>query len=362
MISYEDLKNYFDSLMIKKAPLTFLQIINKTYDEVIISKLVAYILDERNTSKNVIKDILKKLYKDSEDDFVELLETGIFESIKTEEQISDEDRIDIIIKYNNFWVVIENKINAYESKENQTIRYEKYINKINYNNLPVKYIYLKPLYNKSNPSNKNFSILHYGDLVEILKKYLEELENKDITLYIKDFIKHIEVFLMKDNSFDYDEKAVNFYIENKEKIDYLVDNYKVQCLNTRNLLVESIKSKFTNFLVHDTSSYIQIYKDFWENKGSTGIHIELIAARTSYDLILGDKQFRIRFAVHNEKNTKEKYVNIIQKSLFSKEYPFDNSDNIQKSIKNILEELEIIIDKYENIIDTEILTNNKLSN
>ena len=50
IIDFKQLQEDIDKIKIKEKRKTFLQILDKSYDEVLISKLVAYFLNERNIS------------------------------------------------------------------------------------------------------------------------------------------------------------------------------------------------------------------------------------------------------------------------------------------------------------------------
>jgi hypothetical protein len=297
IIDYSNLQKMLDNLIIKEKPVTFLSILNKSYNEVLVTKYLSYFLNENNTTRNIIKAILNKTAQNDTIDFVELLENSIFENIKSEDSISNESRLDIIIKYSNFWIVIENKIFASESKENQTLDYEIQLKKTNSNNLPVKFIYLKPYFNKSKPSNNNFAELYYDDLIEIFKKVKEQdLQKPENYLFLQDFIKHSEEFFMKNSQSVIDEEALKFYFDNKEKIEYIINAQKKQSYNIRDLLVSSLSEAFPTFRVHFAPSYIQIYKDSWPNKSKTGIHFEIQPSRDiKFDSLLTDKVVKLRF-------------------------------------------------------------------
>lgn len=354
-INFSELQKNLNTIEIKSTPVSFLQIIDKTYDEVLSSKIVAYFLNENNSNRNIIRQLLNITKQNDKENFIELLNLGEFEGVKTEDAINSQNRLDIVVRYSTFWIVIENKIWAWESKQNQTNDYEHYIDKINTNHLPVKFIYLKPNYNKSHPSNKNFIELFYSDLIEIFKTITpDDIDDKVKYFYLQDFIKHSEEFFMKNDQFNCNEEVVQFYIDNKKKIDYIIENYNSKSLAIRQLIVDSIKDTFPNFIVHDTSSYIQIFKNNWENKGSTGIHFEIVGSNTNFDSLLGNKSAKLRFAVHNEKNTREKYTNIKQQTLYTKEFSFDSNEHTQVSIQNIVSEIQLLINKFENQIDSEI--------
>ena len=94
-------------------PNTFLSIINKKFDEVTISRCLAFLLNPQNTTTKIIKELLNvsKIPED-EKNFCELLENEntYFENIELEEAISERSRIDIKIEFSTFVIVIENKI------------------------------------------------------------------------------------------------------------------------------------------------------------------------------------------------------------------------------------------------------------
>ena len=350
-IDYTALQKQLDALTIKKQPKTFLQILDKSYNEVLISKYLACFLNEENTCRDVIKQLLTKTQLQSDVNFIDLLNYATFETVSIEESISRESRLDIIVKYSNFWIVIENKIFAYESKNNQTYDYEQQIQKQNINNLPIKFIYLKPSYNKSKPSNPNFVVTLYDDLFNIFASLkTTDLNDKDCYFYLQDFITHTKEFLMKDNLF-IDNPEMDFYLKNKSKLDYIINKYKQQSKNIRDLLVESLKDTFKSFQIYaSTTDFIQVFKDNWENINHTGIHFELLI-NTNWDSILSKEPVIVNFVIHNEKNTRDKYTDIKTQKLFTKKLMFDNQTNIQNSIQTILDTIQLMIDKYSKFID-----------
>ena len=343
-----------DKLPNTKKQETFLNILNKSTDEVLISKYLAYLLNEKNTTSKILFNILSSL--NVSENLLEITKDAQFVNIDTEFAISKSNRLDIFIRYNNFWVIIENKIFAWESKPNQTIEYEKDINKLNVDKVPVFYIYLKPNYNTSIPANKNFHTLYYKNLKDIMRQIsINDLTNQNAYFFLQDFIIHMENYLMK--YLNLDDDSINFYIENKKSLDNIIKNYNEQCKNVRNLLVEALENKFKGFLVHPTNSYIQVYKQHWENQGSTGIHFELIPLNANYETLIRKEPVRIKFAIHNEKNTKNKY-NIQQEKICTISYNFDKTENIMNSIEQIVIQAENIINHYADKIDQEIAEHN----
>ena len=161
------LQENLDKINVVEPKATFLQVLNKATDEILITKYLTFLLDERNTAFKILQKILMKTYRNFEKYNVNFEERQL-EGVYTEYQITKEDRLDVFIKYSNFWVVIENKIGAGESKENQTVRYKEAVERLNEKNLPIYYLYLKPKSNLSKQSESDFKVFTYEELFEIL--------------------------------------------------------------------------------------------------------------------------------------------------------------------------------------------------
>ena len=347
----EELGRKIDKLPIKETPITFLEIIGKSRNEVIISSLVAFVLNPDNTNKKIIEKILEKTQSTNDKyNFVELLndKDNIFESVQTEEWLSNRSRIDIIIRFSKFWIVIENKIDSFENGD-QSLRYEKELN----NNVPIKLICLKPNYNRCVLMNKNFAEINYSELVQILKENSKELNKKESYIYVEELIKHAEVYLMSNNEIEIGED-VEFYIEYKDKLERISNNYKNQNKLVEQELVRRLERKFNEeygyqTFYHKTWKFFQVWKDNWKNENHNGVHFEIFC---DFSNLLG-KKTEIIFAIHNETRTRKIYPNIKSYET-TRSFKFDNSENIEKSINLIIEELDGIIRKNVDMIDEEI--------
>ena len=349
----EELRQKLDKIQIKETPITFLEIIGKSRNEIIISSLVAFVLNPDNTNKKIIGQLLEKTKNINDKyDFIELLsdKDNLFESIQTEEWLSNRSRIDIIIRFSKFWIVIENKVDSYENGE-QSLRYEE---ELKSKDVPIKFICLKPNYNKCILMNKNFAEINYSELVKILKEISEEeLSKKESYIYIKELIKHSEVYLMSDNEIEIGED-VDLYIEYKDKIEKIIDNYKSQCKLVEQELVKRLERKFKEecgyqTFYHKTWNYFQVWKKNWNNENHNGIHFEIFC---NFSNLLG-KKTKIVFAIHNESRTKNIYPNIKSYEI-TRKFDFDNLENIENSIDLIVEEFNKIIQENVDVIDKEI--------
>jgi len=351
----EKLEKQIKRIKIKSMPNTFLNIIEKSKDEVIISSMVAFLLNPQNTSIEIIEKILEQTKNEKdENNFTELLnnDNTIYPYVGTEEWISQRSRIDIIIKFNSFWIVIENKIDSNENND-QSLKYEEDLRK--QTNLPIKYICLKPNYNKCQLKNEHFISITYGNLIQILKQIsIYNFKEKENYIYMEDFIKHVEGYLMSEKELEITED-IEFYIENKEKISKIEENYKKQCEIVSRKLEEKIKEKLgSEYKTYISNSmkwqYLQIWKDNWENNAHSGIHYELWGKINE----LLNQKTEIVFAIHNESVTKNKYTNIQSQDLKREEYRFDTSENVETSINKIVDELYKISQENDLRIDEEI--------
>ena len=351
----ELLREKLKNITIKKIPNTFLEIIGKSKDEVSISSFVAFLLNPQNTTSKIMELILEKtndLEKDNEN-FIELFneKDNDFESIEVEKWISNRSRVDILIKYTKFYVLIENKVDSQENG-NQMSKYEEDLQD---KNIPIKYICLKPNYNKFNFSNDRFIDFSYSDFIEILKQIsLYDFEDTDNYIYLKEFVKHAEVYLMDDFEVKINDD-VKMYIENYEKIEYLRKIYEKQNEIVVGILVGKIKDVLPdNYDIYLAEKYnfIQIWKKEWDNEGHNGVHFEFYIK--NFKNIL-EKQKEVEFFIHNESKTKKIYTEIPkEKCMYSGKFDFDTEENISKSMETIVSEWKRCIKENENFIDEEI--------
>lgn len=345
----EKLENKIKRIKIKKMPTTFLSIINKNFDEITISKCMAFLLNPECTTLKIIEQLLSITQgNNDETDFLQLFNYNNteFESIDIEEPISSRSRIDIIIKFSTFWIVIENKINSYENND-QSIKYEDDLRK--YTDLPIKYLCLKPQYNQCEMKNKKFCNVFYKHVVDILKTITKyDLSEQENYCYIEDFIKHMEGFLMNENELQISED-VEFYINNSNIIDNILENYKKQCELVKNKLEELVRNKFgEQYEIYcSKNGYIQIWKKSWNNENCSGIHYEILC---DFRHIIG-YDIKVQFAIHNEARTRKIYPQIKHHTVKENRYKLDSSKNIENSINEIVNEMYSIAEENNIIID-----------
>lgn len=335
-------------IKIKKVPNTFLSIINKKFDEVTISRCLAFLLNPQNVSIKVIKELLNvSSIEEDETNFNELLEneSTYFESLDIEDAISTRSRIDIMIQFSTFMIIIENKINSTENNI-QSVKYEE---DMEGNKKPIKYICIKPKYNSTIMKNKKFAHVTYNQIIEILKTITKyDLEEQENYYFIEDFIKHVEGYLMNETQLEITED-VEVYIENQEIIDKMILNYKNQCNLITEKLEEIVKNKFgEDYEIYNCPrwGFLQIWKKNWVNENHNGIHYEIL---WKANRIIGNNT-EIKFAIHNEGKTKHLFPEIKQHVIKTDNFKINDSKNIIESLTEIAESMyKIALESNENI-------------
>jgi len=360
MTELEQLRKNLKKIKVKDYPNTFLSIVNKTRDEVLMTKILAFLFNPKNTSINILKGMLEML---DMEDIANDLDVNNYVDERIDERRIDGGRsiLDLLIKFNNCWIVIENKIDSTENW-NQTDKYVKSVKKENKEKIPVVFIYLKPKKaNTKSPENKEFKVIEYDDIVEILKKCsIYDFYSRENYFYMEDIIKHMEGYLMTDNMLAFGEE-IEFYLEHKDKIIKIEDSYKEQCRIVKELLAENIDCGLPEFIVYPNlnQGWIQIFKDNWFNNNHKGIHYEILF--NSKHII--DSQSEITFRLDIEPEAKAYRVVLqdidieIQKTM---KFDLSTPDNIRKSISAIIEEQKSIDKKYTHQIDEKLLLHNNI--
>ncbi|MBR4003125.1 MAG: PD-(D/E)XK nuclease family protein [Clostridia bacterium] len=353
----EKLKNY----KLKEKNITFFDFVAP--QEMLVSSWLSFILDPSKNgliNGNQTISLLLELIDNKPDVNIDNLE---FISTKTEVVNVDKKRMDIIIKYSGLWIVIENKIDSWDG--GSTTNYYNEIEKIKDNN-EVIYIYLKPEYNKSSPKNKNFQTITYERLINKLNTickndYKEPYKFK----YLNEFRISGEKF-MKNYEIQFDENII-FYLENKDTIKKLQEEYETQNYNLHKKIFTSIQSNLEEeYTSHITNTYIQIYKEYWQKNNYAGIHFEIMFAPGD---ALGRKEVKLTMTLHIEGKTTDKELSALKELGFKKGkgnvarinnseikvekiYNFSNIQNIETSVEDITKEMTKIINDYSKKIDS----------
>lgn len=240
-----DIKKKY-SILPKDRPrkTTFLDIINKTFDENYISDFLAFIL---NPIKNGLGFLPIKYLIDS---YVDNIESFSFNDITIQREFtfSDLSRIDILIElpYNEMVIAIENKIFSKEGY-NQTKKYEQNLLRL-YPDKEIICFYLSP-FPKSNLTSSLFNWITYKDLYDKLSQItIDKFYELDSFKFYQDFLVHINEKFTKNMEIKLSEKS-RLYFANNEIIDDIVKS------------ATNDAYQYFNFV-------IQITKDYYDEKGA----------------------------------------------------------------------------------------------
>lgn len=317
---------------------TFLKIIDREKDECLISKWVSFLINPNNTTIKIIEELLLRTVSEKDKvDFVKLFRESDtkLNFIRHEEPANG--RVDIMVQFNKFWIMIENKVDANETG-NQSIRYEQFGNA---QEKPVKYILLKPNYNQYELKNQNFVTIYYNEFADILRNInKEELRFEDNYVYMQEFIRHTDLYLAEKVR---DNKSIVTSEENKFKI------------------IEKIKEVFnipySDYETHKKIRYncVQIWKKGWNTKKEIsnykGVHYEIVFLK-DFDYLC-EKGIRVYLCIHNESIKGRVPRDILPKSqdMYNNKYDFDTKENSEKSINEIVKKLKEIADENDKFID-----------
>ena len=323
---------------------TFLKIIDREKDECSISKWVSFLINPNNTTIKVIEKLLMKTVSEKDKvDFVKLFndpETKL-NYIRPEEPANG--RVDIMVQFNKFWIMIENKVDANETG-NQSVRYEQFGNA---QDKPVKYILLKPNYNQYELKNENFVTIYYNEFADILREISKkDLRFADNYIYLQEFIRHADLYLTEKVR-DYKSNITSD--ENKLKI---VDKIR-----------EVFDMPYSDYETHRMPKYncIQVWKKGWSTKkeisNHKGVHYEIVFLK-DFDYLC-EKGIRVYLCIHNESMNGRIPKTDLPKSqdMYNNKYDFDTEENAEKSINEIVTKLKEIADDNDKIIDSIIEKN-----
>lgn len=373
------------------------QILNIETKEIYYSKALSYLLDpfgNHRLGDKFLRDFLKMLLKDEERanklknlgiEFIDI-DCANFDDIKisTEQTILSKRKLDIFVKIdmeNEHWIlVIENKINSYESL-NQTKNYSDELSqKFSDKEFKKICIFLTP--KGDLPSSNKFLSCTWEEIHILLKSIKEEITiRNEVFFFLDQFTKSIEVFIMDNPRLN--ELSEKLFDKYPELFDYLLEKYsKYRSLPINELLGQietQLIKKFSNEWEFITGqNWIHFFKKQWYKKQNDKLWVKIntkyfslltfrceITPKEDLKLYMfsygyDSEPLRIKFKqkfmdkVEGLPSTYNKYVNknIDVKPIFN----FTVLDKIQAqddntSIKIFMGELENILNVYVPILD-----------
>ncbi|HRX13552.1 MAG TPA: PD-(D/E)XK nuclease family protein [Eubacteriales bacterium] len=259
--TFKDYINASNELVEDSKYATVLDIIRKPYEELFVSRILAYLFNPKSNGDDPIflNEFLEKINVNQR--------VGSNDKVKIYlEKYAYGKRIDILIEVvGKFVITIENKINSFEH-DNQTDYYydfcEKYYAKYDLK----KYVFLKPHYNRIKPINENFDIVTYDDIIEILKT-TENGKNENYNIIAKDFIEHCRRYLMKEIKIS---ESDLLYLNNIDKITEAQNSYENIMDQIKSLVkaeIDESQNKSLKWQIADDGNTYRIYSnDWWQDR------------------------------------------------------------------------------------------------
>lgn len=342
-----------------KAPdYNFMDVIGKTDNENIISEWLAFLFDANKSSSLTPL----KLFCN----FLDIRFGNGEVTIEREYTLDDRRRIDIIIKSETAWIIIENKINSMECN-GQTVDYEdKIASEICGQNISLYFVYLKPTYNMSSPINKKFKVMTYKELAEIWKNInTDDFIRKENYVYFSEFMKLINERYAMSKELQFDENT-KLYIEFSEQFNAVENSFNNACQTVKDKLINMLNSIFPieeSWIISFHPEYIQFYKASW----GSDLHFEIGTwawqrsfKNISFSRLLANK-VEITYCLHAERKQAElyaekfKHIETENSKLFRTEnYNFDNEKNCISSLNAIAERLLKIKNSVTPIVENAI--------
>lgn len=369
--------NMIENLGIKSSKsekFTLPCVFGKEFAENFMSDWLAYIINPYKNGVGIeplqmLIDLAGYDYTFNDDSIIKITREYVF--------VDSGRRIDFYIDVDDKYIIaIENKINASEG-ENQFRDYWKSLEDLKKNNKLICAIILKPNSNKT-VEDKNFKIVHYEELIEQYRKIqLNFIENLRSAFLIKEFIIHMEEYIMTTTDlFTLNDEDLSEIIKHKALLNKINQRNNEVNSNLKKHIINEVKKEFPddtiwNFNYSDNFRFFQLFKVNWKN---SNIHFELFLKDP--DLLIKTSNSRncsIELHVECKGEKGKKIINELKKidisnsyyvqaspqkaihvCIFDLKYDFDSDENMKKNIVDIIALFKLLDHNYSNIIDNMI--------
>ncbi len=348
----EQLVSNFNELRIKERNgATFLEIARAPHLENVWSNILAFFIDP-NREHHLSDLLLKSIFETTNTPIALTSLTGI--KVQTEYYTHKGNRIDIVIKAENFILGIENKVGAalYNDLEDYAATIEA-IAKIQ--KLPTYKIVLSK---HKNETSNGFINLVYTDLIKKIKEnigsYTDYADSKYLIFFL-DFLKNIENNINASNM-DENLELITFLQNNVEKVNKVLE-YHNKFSSEFVIKLNNIDKLFNRQKIREAlakqilSSSILGYKPNTETgrftyEGSQLIKYNIILGDISFFYQIGIKDYKLQTQYWFDSALHQQYGNVllqngIEKLIF--EY-FESDQNIALEIERQLIQIIDILD------------------
>ncbi len=333
---------------------TFFEIIGRSYDEDLISRMLLYVLQ---TDKQLVSKLLNYALNREDICIINI------ESAKCE-QIMYNGRADIFVKAESgnhqfFTLTIENKIGS-DEHDNQTTTYYKYISdhyKPKENN---GFIYLKPKWSNSLPSCSAFILMDYV-------QFQECIQYKNSFAY--DFIRHINKYFSKEYQMDNSELLLLKNFRQFKDLYGRANGTIARCIKNCSKQAELLCRQY-GLTLYPHKKGQHLCKDAWYKKDEYYFYSEVYF--TDFDpneiyvksvIRNDDKSPESKFLmfcnsngmIQSKKWEKQWCINYekkfeSQKEMFSPDWKKELHDFIEENLPKMIEETDALFDEFQQFI------------
>lgn len=239
--------------------LSFLEIVNKSYNEVMISKILAYLI---KTDHDIVKHILKQTHNED----IEVTSLDVYR-----EKNILRGRIDLFVEFydrdaKQYTLTIENKIYSFEHTD-QTQRYYDFV-EATYSRARNFYILLKPDYNPTQCVCSDFKVLNYSELVKCIPTTANYI--------ICDFKNHI----VKNFTKGYQMKESTLLaLQNLEQLKDIYNEATKYVSTLKEELADVVFTNYSQYMNKHVDGYndsYRLYKRDWTDNKSYLFYAEFI--------------------------------------------------------------------------------------
>lgn len=224
---------------------TFLSVIGRQYDEDLISRIVAYLLEN---DAGFVRELIVYYAEKSGGQTPLYLDSDFDINVKCE-RATDNGRIDIFASLtfgkNTIPLTIENKIKSEEhdtGDKSQTDEYAATIRR-DYPDAYRVFLYLTPDWNSSSPKSKDFFKIRYSTVLEMISESTDPIVN--------DFINHINRFLKRENAM-FTQQDI-FVAKNLQAIKSMINTY----MDSLNKQKSEIADELSSYLAPEMNPEIK---------------------------------------------------------------------------------------------------------
>lgn len=213
--------------------------------------------------------------------------------------VPDTNRIDITIKNNDFYLIIENKVNGAEEQPGQIYRYYQIAKSEGYNDSQIYVLYLNAETNKS-PSDyslseegkkKNSVETILGDRLicrtykNDIIKWLKKLKNNELKpeTYLESaliqYIDYLETYFETSDKYSVMKKEIELLLINELKLNsFEKESEKIEAINNELDNIRILKERLESL----RNNYINTIWEKWEEEYRTKYNMLKIISKNNY--------------------------------------------------------------------------------